>query len=109
MQDYEKRAKTRLVVTDEVLVRDRVNNLLLGKLANIHEEGFMVIGSGAMLEDHVYEVQLDASNASVRASAECLWTSETGSGENLWAGFTFLEVQPDDQEKLRLLVKLFQP
>lgn len=105
----EKRSKARLIVTEEVLVRDCLSNLLLGKLANIHDEGFMVIGNGDFQEDAFYQVQFEGANAAVRADAECLWTSETGSGDHLWAGFTFLNIHAEDQEKFHQMVKLFEP
>lgn len=109
MHDSEKRSKTRLAVTLEILVRDRLSGLILGKLANIHEEGFMVIGSGDMREDALYQVRLEAPEMEVHAGAECLWISETGTGDKLWAGFTFLDINEEDQDKLLQLVKYFEP
>ena len=41
----DKRTRQRLAVNNDVFVRDRSDGELLGKVANIHLEGFMLIGS----------------------------------------------------------------
>ncbi len=108
MIEHNKRAKPRLIVTEEVLVRHELTGELLGKLANIHEEGFMVIGD-AMQEDCTYPLLLETALAPIRCTAECLWISNTGSGSHIWAGFAFLDIHPEDQDILYRLIKLFQP
>jgi hypothetical protein len=109
MDNHEKRSRPRLPVNLDVFVRDRISGLLLGKLANIHEEGFMLIGSGDLREDALYPVRIEANELSLDAGVECLWTSETGSGDQRWAGFTFLDVAEADEAILRSLVKTFEP
>lgn len=108
MTEHNKRARPRLIVTEDVLVRHAETQALLGKLANIHEEGFMVIGEH-MHADGTYPLLLETALAPIRCSAECLWTSSTGSGNHLWAGFSFVDIHPEDQDILYRLIKLFQP
>lgn len=107
--DQDKRTRTRLNVSNDIFVRDRSDGELLGKIANIHLEGFMLIGSRSLREEALFPIILEADNVTILANAECLWTSETGSGDQSWAGFGFLELDPDEEQKLSELVKRFEP
>ncbi len=104
----DKRTRQRLTVSNDVFVRDRSDGELLGKVANIHLEGFMLIGSRALREDALFPVQLEADGLTIAANAECLWTSETGSGDQSWAGFGFLDLDPEEERKLAELVQRFE-
>ncbi|RYF50976.1 MAG: hypothetical protein EOO38_04365 [Cytophagaceae bacterium] len=106
--DQDKRTRQRLTVNNDVFVRDRSDGELLGKIANIHLEGFMLIGSRALREDALFPVLLEAEGLTVSANAECLWTSETGSGDQIWAGFGFLDLDAEEERKLGELVRRFE-
>jgi hypothetical protein len=105
--DQDKRTLKRLAVNNDVFVRDRSNGALLGKVANIHMEGFMLLSPRSLQEDALFPILLEADELVVAANAECLWTSETGTGDQSWAGFGFLELDPEEEAKLNILVKRF--
>lgn len=107
--DQDKRTLKRIAVNNDVFVRDRSDGELLGKIANIHLEGFMLIGARTLREDALFPVLLEAEGITIAANAECLWTSETGSGDQSWAGFGFLDLDPAEESKLVELVKRFDP
>lgn len=102
--EEEQRAQVRIPVDAEIYVRDLVSGQELGTLANVHEEGFMVISDGGLKEDHLYQVvfekEFGSGNADVSIGAECLWISETGTGDQVWAGFQIMEIS----EPARILV-----
>ena len=104
----DKRTRQRLSVNHDVFVRDRSDGTLLGKIANIHLEGFMLIGPGNLHEDALFPLLLEAEGATIVANAECLWISETGSGDQIWAGFGFFELDPEEEKKLAELVRRFE-
>lgn len=103
----EKRTLKRIAVNNDVFVRDRSDGELLGKVANIHMEGFMLIGPRTLKEDALFPLLLETEGLVIAANAECLWTSETGSGDQSWAGFGFLELDPEEERKLAEMVKRF--
>ncbi|MEY4589590.1 MAG: hypothetical protein RL497_1666 [Pseudomonadota bacterium] len=105
----DKRTRERLSVNHDIYVRNRLDGELLGKVANIHMEGFMLIGSSSLREEALFPVVLEIENVTIVANAECLWTSETGTGDQSWAGFGFFDLDPDEEQKLLALVKRFEP
>lgn len=108
----EKRGQVRLAVNREVVVRDRSNGSVLGKLANLNAQGFMLIGNVDVNEDSIYSMALEWDSdaderGSIELSAECLWKSESGSGEQFWAGFQLVEISPALEDQLLELAQQF--
>ena len=91
----EQRTQVRIPVDEEIYVRDVVTGKELGTLANVHSEGFMVISDGGLREDHLYQVVFEKDFGSLSSDAslgaECLWISETGTGDQVWAGFQIMQ------------------
>lgn len=91
----EQRAQVRIPVDQEIFVRDVVTGRELGTLANLHHEGFMLISDGGLKEDHLYQVVFEKligdASADKSLGAECLWISETGTGDQVWAGFQIMD------------------
>ncbi len=109
----DKRNQARILVDDEICVRDISSGLELGTIANIHEEGFMVISDGGLKEDHLYQIAFESSERSVsgediQLGAECLWLSETGTGDQIWAGFQIMEISDSAQSNLDKLVAQYE-
>ena len=91
----DQRTQVRIPVDEEIFVRDVVSGKELGTLANLHKEGFMLISDGDLREDHLYQVvfekELGSLGMEFSLGAECLWISETGTGDQVWAGFQIME------------------
>lgn len=100
--DSEKRSQIRIPIDEEICVRDTTSGMELGTLANIHDEGFMVISDGGLKEDHLYQVVFELGNDKgvIELGAECLWISETGTGDQVWAGFQIMSL--DDGAKVQI-------
>lgn len=107
--DNDKRSQVRIPVDEEILVRDTVSNLEMGTLANIHQDGFMVISDGGLREDHLYQVVLELGKGKddVNMGAECLWISETGTGDQVWAGFQIMDVSDEGKQQIEVLLSLY--
>lgn len=94
--ESEKRRQARVPVDKEITVKDTVSGRALGVLANVNEEGFMVISDGGLREDHLYQIVLDVdgntSDDTLSMGVECMWISDTGTGDQVWAGFQIMEI-----------------
>lgn len=112
INDNEKRRQARTLISDEICVRDLVSGKELGTLANVHDEGFMVISDGGLKEDRLYQIafEIGAEGASPDASigAECLWISETGTGDQVWAGFQIMELSDAARLQIDKLVTQYE-
>lgn len=106
----EKRMQVRIPVDDEICVRDTVSGNELGTLANVHDAGFMVISDGGLKEDHLYQVafEVGADQAPITLGAECLWISETGTGDQVWAGFQIMDIAEGARQKIAALMTQYQ-
>lgn len=100
----EQRTQVRIPVDEEIFVRDVLSGKELGTLANLHAEGFMLISDGGLKEDHLYQVVLEKELGSAPTAcslgAECLWISETGTGDQVWAGFQIMECSDSAQAQI---------
>lgn len=105
------RRRERKDVVVEIHVSDVVLGTAFGRLVNISEDGFMIIGRADVRVDHLYQLALNSETSDLPTSqdihisvgAECLWLKETDSGSQHWAGFRFIDVSDDDREKLKAL------
>lgn len=102
----EKRMQVRIPVDDEICVRDTVSGVELGTLANVHDAGFMVISDGGLKEDHLYQVafEIHSDEPGITLGAECLWISETGTGDQVWAGFQIMDISEDARRRVATLM-----
>lgn len=106
----EKRTQVRIPVDDEICVRDTVSGLELGTLANVHAAGFMVISDGGLKEDNLYQVafEINSEHTAITLGAECLWISETGTGDQVWAGFQIMDMSEDARQRIEKLMTQYQ-
>lgn len=106
----EKRTQVRIPVDDEICVRDTVSGVELGTLANVHDAGFMVISDGGLKEDHLYQVafEINSGRPPITLGAECLWISETGTGDQIWAGFQIMDISEDARQQIATLMTQYQ-
>lgn len=108
--ESDKRSQVRIPVDEEICVRDTVSGAELGTLANIHDEGFMVISDGGLKEDYLYQAvfELGDDKGVIELGAECLWISETGTGDQVWAGFQIMSIGDDAKTQIQKLIDQYQ-
>lgn len=100
--DNENRRRiARKEIQQPVTVTDLIRNVEIGRLANLHQEGFMIIGGLEVRENCLYQLAFDLvygdnQTQRVMLGAECLWISETGSDEQCWAGFHIIDIADAD-------------
>ena len=110
--ESEKRRQARIPIDQEVIVKDTVSGKALGVLANLNEEGFMVISDGGLREDHLYQVILDmqglTTDEPLSMGVECMWISDTGTGDQVWAGFQIMEVSEAAKDTIDSLLQVYK-
>lgn len=101
---HERRQQTRHKLDDDVQVVNADSGKTLGIIADLHNNGFMLAGTGKVKTDRVYNIKLLLPRhvnglSEVAFQAECLWISNSMSEESslFWAGFQIL---PDTQRSL---------
>lgn len=105
-----RRKLARTPLNQSVFVRDAVRNCDVGKLVNLHEEGFLVIGCKDIDCDRIYQLSFTMAvpvdgETSIDLGAECLWRTGTGGDDQFWAGFHIMDVAEKDLQIISRLVQ----
>lgn len=93
----EKRKRERKRVDQAILVRDTLLDTSVGRVVNMHEEGFLLISNNRIKENRLYQLSMrlpDGENQGdfLSVGAECLWMKETDAGTHFWAGFHIIDI-----------------
>lgn len=105
----EHRRKQRKEVGKSIVVNDALLNRPVGRVVNLSEEGFMVIGDGLISENCLYQLSMELNSESdnspkISLGAECLWLKETDSGTQYWAGFHVIDISDGDLKTMLTLI-----
>lgn len=111
-QSDEKRSRERIYINGSVLVFDTMRDVELGKLVNLHEDGFLLISNEPIEEGSIYQLKFYPQPpidgvSEVSVGAECLWLDETGSGEQVWAGFHIMDISSEGLTSIKDLTERF--
>ncbi|HUT41937.1 MAG TPA: PilZ domain-containing protein [Gammaproteobacteria bacterium] len=106
----EMRKTVRVDVPGTVCVTDRQANRDFGQLANISEEGLMILVSEPVVENSVFQLALGFCNEAgdsepIEIGVECLWCNQSNKADQYWAGFYVIDISEQDQERLRQLIR----
>lgn len=92
----ERRIRRRHQLTSHVKVRDILTNTIIGQVANLHQEGVMILGR--QLNTHAsYQIELLLPNSvhsehSIAIGIECLWYQGLTSDNTLfWSGCSIID------------------
>lgn len=104
----ESRRLARMSVQQVILVRDSLRDIEIGRVVNLHEEGFMLIGGSDVRENCLYQTRFILAEpvgdiTELDIGAECLWVRETVGDDRNWAGFHIMDIAPDDVKIISLL------
>ncbi len=104
----ELRRRERKEVDQYIAVKDALLDSDIGRVVNLHEDGFMIIGDGQIRENCLYQLSMNLSKTvdscdHLSVGAECLWLKETDSGTQYWAGFHIIDISDQDRQ---LIAKL---
>ena len=106
----EMRRQVRVDVPGVVCVTDRQASRDFGQLANISEEGLMILTSEPVTENPIFQLSLGFCNktgdsAPLEIGVECLWCNQSNNAGQYWAGFYIIDISEQDQERIRQLIK----
>ena len=103
MNEY-RRAKRRKVGNIDVL--DTMTGLLIGKLSNLSETGMLLILGEPLTSDALFQLRFTLDDASgksrqIEVGAHELWSDEAAAPGQVWTGFRFIDVAPEDVAFIR--------
>jgi hypothetical protein len=104
----ENRSHDRVEVSEVIRVIDRQTGAELGRLVNISEEGFMLLGSQPVAENSILQLSLEFESGTDTASSiligvESLWCHASSDQAQYWAGFYIIDISDEDLERIRHL------
>lgn len=100
-----RRAKRRKVGFD-VDVVDTMTGTVVGKLSNLSETGMLLILREPLTSDALYQLRFtlttdDGSPREVELGAHELWSDEAAAPGQVWTGFRFIDLAPEDVAFIR--------
>ena len=104
----EMRGHSRVEVSEVIRVVDRQTGSDLGRLVNISEEGFMLLGSQRVSADNILQLSLEFESGKnntppILIGVECLWCHSSNDQTQYWAGFYIIDISDEDLERVRHL------
>ncbi len=105
MIDEFRRAKRRKV-SDTILVTDAMTDSVVGRIGNLSETGMLLIASGPLVEDALYQFRFSLHDGRGRAipmevGAHLLWLDRASAPGQAWSGLRFIAVPDEQAEQLR--------
>lgn len=106
--NQEMRGYNRTDVSEVICVIDRQTGTVLGRLVNISEEGFMLLGPRPITENNILQLSLEfdsGDNAAnpILVGAESLWCHSSNDQAQYWTGFFIIDISDKDHERVRHL------
>jgi hypothetical protein len=103
MNEY-RRAKRRKVGNIDVV--DTMTGQVIGTLSNLSETGMLLILGEPVLSDALFQLRFNLPGATggsrdVDVGAHELWSDEAAAPGQVWTGFRFIDVGPEDVAFIR--------
>ena len=103
MNEY-RRAKRRKVGNIDVV--DTMTSRVIGKLSNLSETGMLLILGEPVISDALFQLRFTLADShgnsrSVDVGAHELWSDEAAAPGQVWTGFRFIDVGPEDVAFIR--------
>ena len=103
MNEY-RRAKRRKVGDIDVI--DTMTGQPVGKLSNLSETGMLMILGQPIISDALFQLRFtltseNGSNRNVDVGAHELWSDDAAAPGQVWTGFRFIDVGPEDVAYIR--------
>lgn len=106
-----KRRLTRHPVEEGVVVRDEVSGQDVGRLANIHNEGLMVMGDVALVPENLYQLSLRLpkdinGHRFIGVGVDCLWVRDSGddNAPTFWSGCQIIDCSAEARSVIETLI-----
>lgn len=103
MNEY-RRAKRRKVGNIDVV--DTMTSQVIGTLSNLSETGMLLILGEPVISDALFQLRFsladnNGNRRSVDIGAHELWSDEAAAPGQVWTGFRFIDVGPEDVAFIR--------
>lgn len=103
MNEY-RRAKRRKVGNIDVV--DTMSSQVIGKLSNLSETGMLLILGEPVISDALFQLRFtladnNGNSRTVDIGAHELWSDEAAAPGQVWTGFRFIDVGPEDVAFIR--------
>jgi hypothetical protein len=103
MNEY-RRAKRRKVGDIDVI--DTMTGQSVGKLSNLSETGMLLILGQPIISDALFQLRFtltseNGSSRNVDVGAHELWSDDAAAPGQVWTGFRFIDVGPEDVAYIR--------
>jgi hypothetical protein len=100
------RRTRRRKVADTILVVDTMTDSVAGRLGNLSETGMLMMATGPMVEDALFQFRFTLTDArgheqQIELGAHLLWQEAAGGAGQSWTGFRFITVPDDNMMQLR--------
>lgn len=111
IRNAEQRKLARHVLTGPVNIYDRASQSFMGRLANVHMEGLMIMGNHSFIADCIYQLDLQLPEPindceMIPIGVECLW-SRSEDAHVHWAGCKIIDASEDALRDIQTLIDLF--
>ena len=102
----EARRSHRRNVHESVTVLDTMTEQVLGRIGNISESGMLMVASGSLLEDALYQLRFEIIDRTGRmvaidVGAHVVWMGSANTPGQSWAGLRFLTIEERQLADLR--------
>lgn len=106
------RELARHAIHGDVDVYDRMRDIYVGRLINIHTQGMMLLGDVKLTEDHLYTLELhlpmtDADPVVVSLGVDCLWVRPDSTSGKFWSGFSLIDISNESARAIVTLIERF--
>lgn len=104
MSDYRRAKRRKVGYAIDVL--DTMTGQVIGKLSNLSETGMLLILGQALVSDGLYQLRFSlpdeaGTGRTVEVGAHELWSDEAAAPGQVWTGFRFIDVAPQDVAYIR--------
>jgi len=109
MTEDNQRRLSRRAIQQRITIIDVMTEQVLGRLVNIHREGFMLVGARPVAVDSLYQLSLRLSvpvngQSQIAVGGDCLWARTDDGSSQYWAGFHIIDISAQGLELIDLLV-----
>lgn len=104
------RRRERIHLSTTINVYDAFKQDKIGEIANIHQEGMMLISDQAITTNTIYQYRLVLSEEilntqEIQLGVDCLWNQEVSNIQRYWSGFQIIDAS---NEALAVIEQLMQ-
>ena len=101
----EQRQHPRFQLQASLEIFDTLSGDKMGILANISEQGLMVLGDKTLVDGAVYQVAVTMNDGiTLELGVECLWSSSGDTDSKSWSGFHIIDISEHAQSVLDTLI-----